>query len=1089
MPGMKYHHQEIEPRWQRTWAEKKVFSVSDHAGREKKYILDMFPYPSGDGLHVGHPEGYTATDIISRYWRMNSIQVLHPMGWDAFGLPAENAAIKKKTHPQTVTDQNIKNFKRQIQSIGFSYDWDREINTTDPKYYRWTQWIFLQLFKKGLAYEKEAPIWWCPKDKTGLANEEVVNGKCDRCGTAVEKKMLKQWMLKITAYAERLLAGLDQLDWPEGIKTLQRNWIGKSEGAEVIFEIENKTLKQVQNDRLLVTVFTTRPDTLFGATYLVLSPEHELVKDITADKQKRAVTKYLKEIAGKSDLERTALEKEKTGVFTGAYAINPANHEKIPVWIADYVLANYGTGAIMAVSAHDDRDLAFAKKYDLPIRYVVAPHLVDPKNPPRLGKPIRERLTVQAIIHDPKTDQYLCLKWKEQPWTTFIVGGVEPGEDMIQAATREIIEETGYQQVSFVKQLGGPVQAEYFAAHKNENRVALATALLFELKGQRRVEVATEEQVKHEVVWQPLSAITPESLNCVELPFWLSQLTADTAYTGEGTMINSGVFNGWSSAAGREGIIQDLEKQGRAKFSVNYKLRDWIFSRQRYWGEPIPLVHCQHCVATVESTPHYLNFSSRAIWQNLLDGKKTIETRALNPDEPARYFGQIKAGDYIKGIFTPTGEVAYFRVKNIKKFASAQELFDDKVTLSAVAPTTTFARAAELEAAYEKMSPGYAQKIAQNGLVALTVRHVLPGIILDKEEQLPILLPQVEKYEPTGTGESPLAAIDDWVNVTCRVCGHPAKRETNTMPQWAGSCWYYLRFCDPHNDQEFASAESMKSWLPVDLYVGGAEHAVLHLLYSRFWHMVLFDLGLIPKENNDGVSLAEPFTKLKNQGLILGPDGEKMSKSRGNVISPDEIIEKYGADTLRMYEMFMGPFEDAKPWDINGILGVRRFLDKVWRARERLNNAAPSDRWHKYVLSITVGINEFRFNTCVSDLMKWVNDFGTVEVSTEEYKIFLHILSPFAPHLAEEVWSDLGHDSLLSQEKWPDYDPKKVIEKNVTIAVQVMGKLRGTVSVTRGSDQTTVETLAKGEPNVKKFLLGQPKKVIFVPDKLINFVV
>ncbi len=812
----KFDHREIEKRWQQRWQEAGVFRAPEKPKAGAQYVLDMFPYPSGDGLHVGHPEGYTATDIFSRYLRMQGIQVLHPMGWDAFGLPAENAAIKKKIHPRTVTEQNIANFKRQIQSLGFSYDWDREVNTTDPKYYKWTQWIFLQLFKKGLAYEKEAPIWWCPKDKTGLANEEVVNGKCDRCGTTVEKKMLKQWMLKITDYADRLLDGLEKLDWPEGIKALQRNWIGKSEGAEVVFEISD----QVRNDKNHnVTVFTTRPDTLFGATYMVLSPEHPLVNDITTADQKKAVEQYVKDVAAKSDLERTALEKEKTGVFTGAYAINPVNHEKIPVWIADYVLMSYGTGAIMAVPAHDERDFAFAKNHDL----------------------------------------------------------------------------------SFIEVIVSP-----------------------EVGGFYDVAAGKESPMR---VW-----------------------------SGEGVLINSGKFNGLSSHDARKKIVAWLQKEGKAQPKVNYKLRDWVFSRQRYWGEPIPLVHC--------------------------------------PKD---------------------------------------------------------------------------------------------GVVPVDEKDLPVLLPDVEKYEPTGTGESPLADIDDWVNTTCPNCGGPAKRETNTMPQWAGSCWYYLRFTDPQNEKAFASAKAMKSWLPVDLYVGGAEHAVLHLLYARFWHKVLYDMQHIPKEVGD-----EPFQKLKNQGLILGPDGEKMSKSRGNVINPDEIVEKFGADTLRMYEMFMGPFEDAKPWDTNGIVGVRRFLEKVWRiGNKKQAKNCPSDvvlLTHKTIKKVTRDIEEFKFNTAVSSLMILANAFDKLtDRPREEFEYFLLLLKPFAPHIVSEILEKHQRSNLSG---WPTYDNKLISDiDTVTLAVQVNGKLRGTLWLPIGSEQKHVEKAAKAEPNVAKFLTSEPKKVIFVKDKLINFVV
>ncbi|MBI2984245.1 MAG: class I tRNA ligase family protein [Candidatus Kerfeldbacteria bacterium] len=522
---------------------------------------------------------------------------------------------------------------------------------------------------------------------------------------------------------------------------------------------------------------------------------------------------------------------------------------------------------------------------------------------------------------------------------------------------------------------------------------------------------------------------------------------------------------------------------------MNYKLRDWVFSRQRYWGEPIPLVHCENCANIVQSTNYTLHFSDREIWGDLLSGKKTIETRALNPEEPERYFGNIKPGhatpeSYIKGIFKPTGEVAYFRVKSVRIYKSLRKLFVDKKVHAKIWPDRTFKTLEELRQSHDELTPGNAAKIDKNGLIAFEIKHVLPGIIPLKEDELPLELPDVERYEPTGIGESPLAAINEWVNVKCRVCGHPAKRETNTMPQWAGSCWYYLRFTDPHNDTAMASPEAMKVWLPVDLYVGGAEHAVLHLLYARFWHMVLYDIGAIPKEVG-----GEPFLKLKNQGLILGPDGEKMSKSRGNVINPDDIVAKYGADTLRMYEMFMGPFEDAKPWDTNGIVGVRRFLDKVWRAAERLDNSKPNDRWHKYANMITRGIEEFRFNTCVSDLMKWVNEWGAKSVSKEEIEVFLKVLSPFAPHMAEELWQQLGHETMLVQESWPEFDPDLLRDDTVTIAVQVNGKHRGNVIVPTGSNESVVREAAQAEANVKKYLTSEPKKVIFVKDRLINFVV
>jgi len=807
----RYEHAAIESKWQQEWERQAVFVADDSARAKNVYVLDMFPYPSADGLHVGHPEGYTATDILSRYLRMKGKNVLHPMGWDAFGLPAENAALKKGIHPSIVTDQNVKNFKRQIRSLGFSYDWSREINTTDPAYYQWTQWIFLQLFRRGLAYQAELPIWWCPKDKTGLANEEVVDGCCERCGTKVEKKQLRQWVLKITEYAERLLDGLEKLDWPESIKALQRNWIGRSEGAEIVFPLRGVT-GQV-DDRHSATVFTTRPDTIFGATFLVVSPELAQKWMDLGWQASKAVKKYVAQSLVETEIERQDTSKQKTGVDAGIRAVNPATGKEIPVWVADYVLGGYGTGAIMAVPAHDERDNAFAKKFKLPI-----------------------------------------------------VNVIEPEYDVLGSATYD----------------------------------------------------------------------------------------PSLCWIGEGTLINSGEFVGLASAEARVKIVNWLKKSGQAEPKVQYKLRDWVFSRQRYWGEPIPLVHCEK-----------------------------------------------------------------------------------------------------------------------------------DGVVPVPEKELPVMLPNVEKYEPTGTGESPLAAIGEWVNTTCPKCHGPARRETNTMPQWAGSCWYYLRYLDPKNEKKLADPKKLKAWLPVDVYIGGAEHAVLHLMYARFWHKVLYDAGAIPKECGD-----EPFLKLKNQGLILGEDGEKMSKSRGNVINPDEIVEKFGADSLRLFEMFMGPFEDAKPWSTQGIVGVRRFLDRVWQARELVSadrNELPA-RAHRYIASIARGIEEYKFNTCVSDFMKWSNEWNAA-ISVREFEAFLKAFSAFAPHLAEELWNKLGHMTLIAKESWPTYDETMLKTETVTIAIQVNGKMRGTVDVETDADQSAVEAAARSVENVKKNLSGSPKKIIFVKNRLINFIV
>jgi leucyl-tRNA synthetase len=816
----KYPFDTIEPKWQKYWEEHKTFkAVEDPAFPKEKrqYVLDMFPYPSAQGLHVGHPEGYTATDIYCRYLRMNGYNVLHPMGFDAFGLPAENYAIKTGTHPATTTRANIDKFRTQIKALGFSYDWDREVSTCEADYYKWTQWIFLKLFEKGLAYEAETPINWCPSCKTGLANEEVKDGACDRCGTKVTRKRIRQWILKITAYAERLLEDLDLLDWPEPVKLMQRNWIGKSEGANVIFKIDGHDAE--------LEIYTTRPDTLFGATYMVLAPEHPLVPKITTAEQKAAVEAYLDAAAKKSDLERTDLAKEKTGVFSGAYAINPVNGKKIPIWIADYVLISYGTGAIMAVPAHDERDWDFAKAFNLPIIQVVA------GEPPSAGKDYSK---------------------------------------------------------------------------------------------------------------------TPEACT-----------------TADGWAVNSGPFDGTPTAEFKQKIIRWLEEKGIGKRAVNYKLRDWIFSRQRYWGEPIPVVHCESC-----------------------------------------------------------------------------------------------------------------------------------GIVPLPEDQLPLKLPDVQSYAPTGTGESPLAGITDWVTTTCPKCGGKAKRETNTMPQWAGSCWYYLRYLDPHNDKEFASKKAIEYWMPVDLYVGGTEHAVLHLLYSRFWHKVLYDLGL--------VNTKEPFQRLVNQGMILGEDGQKMSKSRGNVINPDDIIKEYGADSMRVYEMFMGPLEVSKPWATAGLVGVSRFLERLWALGEKPLAESPEAEGisaeetqnilrllHKTIKKVTDDTATLNFNTAISAMMVYSSELARLEKLPRPFwEPLVQMVGPYAPHLAEELWEKLGHQESVSKSQWPRYDASLAADNEATIVVQVNGKIRDKFTAPIGTAKAELEKTALALPGIQKWLQGVTiAKVISVPDKLVNIVV
>lgn len=847
----KYPFSEIEPKWQKFWEENKTFKVSEdekYPKNKRMYVLDMFPYPSAAGLHVGHPEGYTATDIYCRYLRMNGYNVLHPMGYDAFGLPAENYAIKTGTHPKITTNENINHFTQQIKSLGFSYDWDRCVSTCEPEYYKWTQWIFLQLYKKGLAYEAQTPINWCPSCMTGLANEEVKEGRCERCGTQVTHKTIRQWILKITDYADRLDKDLDSLDWPESVKLMQHNWIGKSTGAEVTFTVAGKDGKPTDKN---LTVYTTRCDTLFGATYMVVSPEHKIVPEITTAEQKASVEAYIEAAAKKSDLERTDLNKDKTGVFSGSYAINPVNGKLIPIWIADYVLISYGTGAIMAVPAHDTRDWDFAKKFNLPIIEVL------------------------------------------------------------------------------------------------------------------KSEVDVQKQ----------------------------------AWTEDGVHVNSEFLNGLNKKDAIAKMLEFLEEKKIGKKAINYKLRDWVFSRQRYWGEPIPLIHCPTC-----------------------------------------------------------------------------------------------------------------------------------GTVPVPEEELPLRLPEVKSYQPTGTGESPLAAIDSWVNCKCPKCGGNAKRETNTMPQWGGSCWYYLRYLDPHNQKQFCSPEAEKYWMPVDLYIGGAEHAVLHLLYARFWHKVLYDLGV--------VSTKEPFQRLVNQGMITSfafqranktlvpvdevekrDDGNfyekktgekleqivaKMSKSLKNVVNPDDEIKAYGADSVRMYEMFMGPLTMSKPWSTQGIVGIHRFLEKVWAisekpisdvdisgklADEKLISARKT--FAQTVKKVTADTASLNFNTAISQMMIFINEISKLDsVPKAIWQDFVKILSPYAPHLGEELWHKLGNNESIAYVQWPVVNEDFAKDEEKTIVVMINGKLRGKFKAAPDSSDETLRSAAENNEDAKKFLEGKTiVKCVIVKDKLVNFVV
>ena len=970
-----YDHKKIEKKWQTIWDKEQTYKAKDVSKKPKYYSLIEFPYPSGEGLHIGHPRPYTGMDIISRKRRMEGFNVLYPIGWDAFGLPTENYAIKMGIDPRIVTKKNSDNYRRQIKSLGISFDWSREINTTDPKYYKWTQWIFLQFFKKGLAYKAKIAINWCPKDKTGLANEEVIAGCCERCGTPVEKREKEQWMLAITKYAERLDKDLDDVDYLPQIKLAQRNWIGKSEGAEIEFDVG---IPQGGSPTLgsRIKVFTTRPDTIFGATYLVLAPEHELVQKLRSQITNWSeVEKYILEVKNKTDIERTATDKTKTGVeLKGIKVINPATKEEIPVWIADYVLATYGTGAIMAVPAHDERDFEFAKKYNLEIRNVVIPVIIDEKNPHVPGKKIVFRNTIIAVIKNPKDGKFLVLKVKNPKWTTFVIGGIDEGESPEAAARREILEETGYKNLKLVRVLGGPMHSEFYAEHKGVNRVAHNNALYFELENEEREALAQEELDKHDIAWVEFKDITRERMSHCEIDIILDRLlTGNDLFAGNGVLINSGKFDGEDSEKAKKEIIKFVE----GKEKTTFKLRDWVFSRQRYWGEPIPVVHCEKC-----------------------------------------------------------------------------------------------------------------------------------GIVPVPEKDLPIELPKVKNYQPTDSGESPLANIAKWVNIKCPKCKGKAKRETDTMPNWAGSSWYYLRYTDPKNKKEFASKKNLKYWLGsdpasggVNWYNGGNEHTTLHLLYSRFWHKFLYDLKLVPT--------SEPYKKRTSHGMILGEGGVKMSKSLGNVINPDEIVKTYGADTLRVYEMFMGPFNQSVAWSTESIIGSRRFIEKVWRIKGkvskqkdssallhpsdgtfRLQNLSVLKLLNKTIKKVSEDIEEMRFNTAISSMMILATEMEKAEsVGREDYKKFLKILSPFAPHVTEELWSMLGEKKLVSLSAWPEVDESLLEDYEIKIMIQINGKVRSEMMIKADEDEEEIKKRAMSDESVMRYADGKEiKKMIYVKNRLINIV-
>jgi len=898
-----YNPNELEAKWQKKWLESSIYK---NYSRDKKfYALDMFPYPSGAGLHVGHPKGYIASDVVSRYKLLRGYSILHPMGWDAFGLPAENYAIKNKVHPKIAVEKNISVFKKQLEKFGFTYDWDREVSTTDPEYYKWTQWIFLKMFEKGLAYESNEPVNWCPNCKTVLANEDLDDGLCERCGAQVVQKKMRQWVLKMTAYADRLLYDLDsnELDWEDSIIEQQKNWIGRSEGTQFEIGIKNSLEK--------IEVYTTRVDTVFGMTYAVVAPEHPIIEKIKEKIENYSeVEEYLIQAQKKTELERTELQKEKTGVeIKGVKIINPFTGEDLPLFVADYVLGFYGTGAVMAVPAHDERDFEFAKKYNLPIKKSI--------NPSKTYV-----VTIKRSLENVFYEE--CKKVAQ----VIEIGGLvriysEDVEKIFNLAKNHFIGNPWY------------IHSE-----------GLTRKILFHTENEDRCFDWSDVDGNQDAFQYGLNiGIKEEQLD------WKG---AYDATTEDGIVINSGEYSGLTSLDAREKMTSWLEKEGLGRKKVNYKMRDWVFSRQRYWGEPIPIVHCEKC-----------------------------------------------------------------------------------------------------------------------------------GVVAIPENQLPVLLPEVENYEPTGTGEGPLAAISEWVNTICPKCGGVGKRETNTMPQWAGSSWYYLRYIDPKNNEVLVDKDLEKKWMPVDLYVGGAEHATRHLLYARFWHKFLYDIGV--------VSTIEPFKKFTYVGLILAEDGRKMSKRWNNVINPDDVIGEFGADAMRLYEMFMGPFTQAISWSTDGVKGVRRFLDRVWRLQENLIEVEEKNTenlLHKTIKKVTEDIENFRFNTAISAMMILVNDAEKNGITHTSYESLLRILSPFAPHIVEEIWEKFGHKDSIFLSTWPEYDAELIKDDKINLIVQINGKIRDTISVDANISEEDAKKIAMESERARIYITDRKiKRIVFVAGKLVNIVI
>lgn len=955
----RYDFKKIEKRWQNAWLKRGLYEPDLKRAKRPFYNLMMFPYPSAEGLHVGNMYAFVGSDIYGRFQRMKGQDVFEPIGLDGFGIHSENYALKIKAHPMRQSRVSQRRFYKQLEIIGNSFAWKEKLETYDPDYYKWTQWIFVQMFKNGLAYRKKQAVNWCPSCKTVLADEQVISGHCERCNSLVQKKELEQWFFKITEYAERLLQNLETLDWSEKVKITQKHWIGKSEGAEIEFEVKGTKEK--------IKVFTTRPDTLFGATYVVLSPEHPLTRKLEPEiKNLDEVQKYIKKAARKAESERIAENKKKTGVeLRGVKAINPANGEAIPVWVADYVLSGYGTGAIMAVPAHDARDFEFVQKFGLPIAPVMEPLFITTEGTDAVkNEPFREREAIVAVLEHWKEKKYLVLKWKKADWRTFVVGGFERGEDELTAAKREVLEETGYKNLKLVNKLG-VIHSKFYHSVKKENRFAHFHGLHFKLKNGEQAEISPEEKENHELTWLPAAEVR-NFISEEDMKIFFSRMEKDEVFEGEGVLINSGKFNGMSS----ERAKHEITKSVKGKVKNVYRLRDWLISRQRYWGAPIPMIFCEKCAK---------------------EGK---------------------------------GE-----------------------------------------------EPG------------------MPGWYTVPEEDLPVKLPFVKDFRPRGTGESPLASVESFYKVKCPACKSWARRETDVSDTFLDSAWYYLRYPNVKEKKRPWNPEIIRKWFPVDMYIGGAEHSVLHLLYVRFMAMALYDLGLVHFE--------EPMVKFRAHGLLIH-EGAKMSKSKGNVVNPDEYIKKFGADTLRMYLMFLAPFEDGGDFRDAAILGINRFLERVWKlahaavfVSHKFEEDALEKRTHQTIKKVTEDVESLHYNTAISALMIFLNELESKkQIRKSVFERFLLLLAPFAPFISEELWNKFGHKTSVHKEAWPEYDEKQTMEETFTLVVQVNGKVRDTLELPRSVSEEEVKRLVVEREKIKIALQGkEPRAIIYVPHRIANIVI